>query len=409
MPLLPEAGDQIKGFRVLSELGRGGMGVVYEAQQLTLSRRVAFKVLAPNTIGNYESQLRFIREARLQAKLDHPNILPIFDAGRDGDLLYIAMKLVRGHDLANMLRVLTKFEPKRALELLTPVAAALDEAHRSRLVHRDLKPGNILVEEPSRTYALPHVYLSDFGLARSDDITEIIVSKPGAIMGTPAYMSPEQVVGKKVDSRTDVYALACVLFECLTGRLPYIGTNFQEIALGHIAGQLPELGPPLQSFNPVVRKGLAKDPQDRYPSCGALVEAAKVAQGAAAQQFHRESRPLPRQPRLGSPSDDALTKAKNEAQRPIVRWPWSIAVGDRVRLSSNEIFQPEMTGFPERIVSKRQTGVVLAEETSRHGTFYNVQWDAQEWTTFPIGFRRGRKVALKSFRCTVHRSWIGRV
>jgi serine/threonine-protein kinase len=249
------------------------MGTVYLAEQRNLQRDVALKVMSADLEVSRESQLRFIREARVQASLDHPHILPVYEAGEDGGRIYIAMKYVRGYDLAYLLSQSGTLNPNFALSILTQVAEALDVTHTRGVIHRDLKPANILVE--SRTVDAHYLYLADFGLARRVDGPAL--TRAGVQPGTPAFMAPEQLMGQHVDKRVDVYALACVLYMCVTGNLPYSG-SLEQILYGHLYGAIPRLADPsLKPLQPIVNRGLAKRPDDRFSSCGELLSASRDA------------------------------------------------------------------------------------------------------------------------------------
>src|SRR5437773_948653 len=206
-------GTELAGYRIESLLGRGGMGVVYRAHDLALDRHVALKLLAPEFAGDVRFRERFLRESRLAASLDHPAIIPIYDAGEVAGQLYIAMRLVEGTDLKRLLAESGPLEPGRALGLLEQVAEALDEAHERGLVHRDVKPSNVLVDERG------HCYLADFGLSRR--LAERDDPSRGRTVGTADYVAPEQIRGEEVGPAADVYSLGCVLYECLTGGPPF--------------------------------------------------------------------------------------------------------------------------------------------------------------------------------------------
>src|SRR5438067_441195 len=203
-------GTELAGYRIESLLGRGGMGVVYRARDLALERNVALKLLAPELAQDVRFRDRFLRESRLAASLDHPAIVPVFDAGEVAGQLYIAMRLVEGTDLKALLRGEGKLEPARALAIVSQVADALDAAHERGLVHRDVKPSNVLLD------ARGHAYLADFGLSRR--LGEVAAAL-GATqsLGTVDYVSPEQIRGEELDGRADLYSLGCLLHECLTG------------------------------------------------------------------------------------------------------------------------------------------------------------------------------------------------
>jgi ABC-type branched-subunit amino acid transport system substrate-binding protein len=253
------------------------MSVVYLAEDLRLGRKVALKLLSPELTADAKFRERFLRESRLAASLDHSHVIPIYEAGEAKGALYIAMRYVEGSDLKSMLAEQGRLEPWRALEIARQVASALDAAHARGLVHRDVKPANILVTSEGDG---EHVYLSDFGLTK-DTSSESGLTETGHFVGTGDYMAPEQIQRKPVDGRADVYSLGCVLFECLTGRVPYPADQLMAVLWAHVNEPPPrarELRLELPaSLDRVFAKALAKDPARRYPTCRALVEAARKA------------------------------------------------------------------------------------------------------------------------------------
>src|SRR5438445_6107012 len=261
-----EPGTELAGYRIESQLGRGGMGVGYPARDLALERNVALKLLAPELAADVGFRERFLRESRLAASLDHPAIIPIYDAGEVAGQLYIAMRLVDGADLKRLLARECVLAPERALALLEQVADALDAAHERGLVHRDVKPSNVLVDERG------HCYLADFGLSRrlADQSTGLGGARS---LGTVDYVAPEQIRGEKLDGRADLYSLGCLLYECLAGRPPFAGGSDTAIVFAHLEQEPPNL-PGLEA---VIKKALAKEPDDRYQSGRELVAAAREA------------------------------------------------------------------------------------------------------------------------------------
>ena len=251
------------------------MSVVYVAEDMRLRRRVALKLLAPELSADARFRERFLRESRLAASLDHSHVIPIYEAGEAAGVLYIAMRYVDGSDLKTLLTEQGQLEPGRALELLAQVASALDAAHARGLVHRDVKPANILVTSEGGE---EHVYLSDFGLTKETS-TESGLTETGHFIGTGDYIAPEQIQRKPVDGRADVYSLGCVLFECLTGRVPYRADQLMAVLWAHVNERPPraaDLRPDLSAaLDGVFAKALAKDPKRRYSTCGALVQAAR--------------------------------------------------------------------------------------------------------------------------------------
>jgi YVTN family beta-propeller protein len=285
MALRPQltAGEDLASYRIEGLVGRGGMGEVYRAVDLRLGRPVALKILAPEIADDERFRERFLRESRLAASLDHPNVLPIYEAGDSLGRLFIAMRFVDGTDLRLLLRGSSPLDPEHALALLAPVAGALDAAHARGLVHRDVKPGNVLIARGQED----HVYLSDFGLTTlSSELGDT-----GPFTGTAAYAAPELVTGGKVDARSDVYALGCVLFECLTGEPPYRGDSVMGVLWGHVNDPVPTASERNRALpaavDAVLRKALAKNPAKRPPSCRALIESARSALGLAERRVAR--------------------------------------------------------------------------------------------------------------------------
>lgn len=258
----PEVGGTFGPYRVESVLGRGGMGTVYLATHARLERKVALKVIAPSLAEDGEFRDRFLRESRLVASIDHPHVIPVYDADEMDGVLFLAMRYVSGPSLRAMLRADGILSMGESVRIGEQVGGALDAAHRAGVVHRDVKPANILLAEPDR-----HAYLCDFGLARRT--TAEGATRTGSFLGTADYSAPEQVEGLPVDGRADVYALGGVLFHCLTGRPPFARDSEFATLRAHL-----EDDPPAAGISPavdgVLRKGLAKRPDDRYAGAGAL-------------------------------------------------------------------------------------------------------------------------------------------
>jgi tRNA A-37 threonylcarbamoyl transferase component Bud32/DNA-binding beta-propeller fold protein YncE len=285
----PRIGSELLGYRIEALIGRGGMSVVYRATDLHLKRKVALKLLASELAVDDRFRERFLRESQLAASIDHPHIIPIYEAGESDGQLYIAMRYVEGSDLKRLLREEGRLEPRRALQLLAQLADALDAAHRSGLVHRDVKPSNALLDSAE------HVYLADFGLTKSasDRSAQTIT---GRIIGTVDYAAPEQIQGNPVDGRADVYSLGCLLYECLTGEVPFLHDSELAVLWGHVHEQPPEASernPDLpEAIDSVITTALAKSPEKRYETCAELAEAARDALGLRDVLVVRDRRPL---------------------------------------------------------------------------------------------------------------------
>ncbi len=280
-------GRQIAAYRIEAEIGRGGMAAVYRARDLRLDRTVALKLLSPGLASNELFRERFIRESRMAAGLDHPHIVPVFDAGEAEGVLYIAMRYVPGEDLRALLDRQGRLSLEATVRIAAQVASALDTAHAHGLVHRDVKPGNILVAEGVDTDHPEHVYLADFGLMKSS-LSLTGLTSTGQFVGTVDYVAPEQISGKPVDGRCDVYSLACVVYEALAGTPPFR----RDDDLAQLWAHVNEPAPPLSSHRTdlppavdgVLARGLAKSPADRYGSCLAFVAALRDAGGAVEEE-----------------------------------------------------------------------------------------------------------------------------
>ncbi|TLW91550.1 serine/threonine protein kinase [Saccharomonospora piscinae] len=268
-------GRRLGNYRIDGVLGRGGMSVMYRATDVRLGRKVALKVIGEHLGADAEFRERFVDEARNTSAIDHANIVPLYDFGELDGMLYIAMRLVDGSDLASLVAG-RAMPPPRALGLLDQVADALDTLHDRGLVHLDVKPANVLVT--SRESAREHVYIADFGLTRRG--TTGHRTRSGDFLGSPTYAAPEHLRGEPLDGRTDQYALACMLFACLTGQPPFTG-DVQAVIKGHLSGDVPSVSGAVPSIPPavddVVRRGMAKSPENRYPNCVELVAAARTA------------------------------------------------------------------------------------------------------------------------------------
>ncbi|MGA2166033.1 MAG: protein kinase [Solirubrobacteraceae bacterium] len=266
----------VAGYRIDGRLGEGGMGTVYRATQLSLERVVALKLLTAELSADPAFRERFRREGLLQAALDHPHIVTVYEAGETDNRLFLAMRMVEGPTLKDLI-LRRQLDDRRALRLLTQVAEALDAAHAKGLIHRDVKPQNVLVG------AGDHAYLADFGLTKGND--DEAMTETGQFVGTIDYISPEQARGGRATGRSDVYALTAVLCECLTGRVPFERSTEERALLAHLTEPPPRLsqmrGDIPEAMDEVVARGMAKDPDDRPASAGELMLQARRAFGAA--------------------------------------------------------------------------------------------------------------------------------
>jgi len=273
-------GSTFAGHRVEGIAGRGGMGVVYKAIDLTLDRRVALKLIAPGLAADPVFRARFELECRLAASIDHPHAVEPFRAGEERGLLYVTMRYVEGTDLRELLRGAGRLEPRRAATIVDEVAGALDEAHRRGLVHRDVKPANVLIASHE---GVERAYLTDFGVCRQRAVGSELTGT-GLAIGSADYMAPEQAQGADVDARADIYSLGCVLFQTLTGTVPYD----RDSDLDKLWAHAHEAPPALRDTRPdlpaelgdVLARSMAKDPSERQPTAGALGRQALAAVGA---------------------------------------------------------------------------------------------------------------------------------
>ena len=284
------AGTTIGGYRIEELAGRGGMGVVYRATQRSLGRPVALKVISPELADDPRFRERFERESRLTASIDHPNVIPLYEAGAAGDALFMSMRWVPGTTLETLIKRGGGLDPARAAAIVAQVGAALDAAHAHGLLHRDVKPANVLVtEDPTE-----HVYLTDFGLVKRVG-TDAHLTRTGQLLGTIDYVAPEQIRGEEVDARSDIYSLGCVLFHALTGRVPFETDNEVTKIYAHLSEPPPRPSDYVSGLPPglddVVSAG------DGQGSCGPLPDGGTARTGGRrgrrsgrAAAFHRGGR-----------------------------------------------------------------------------------------------------------------------
>jgi tRNA A-37 threonylcarbamoyl transferase component Bud32/CheY-like chemotaxis protein len=364
----PRIGQTIAGYRIEERVGRGGMGVVYRAEHLNLRRRAAIKIIAPDLAESEGFRERFTREARIAAALQHPNIVTVYDAGEVDGILYLAMQYIEGNDLAAMLRKDGRLRPYRAIDVIRQVASALDAAHAMGLIHRDVKPANVLIE--GRT-----AFLTDFGLTKRMDGTHTELTRAGDVVGTIHYVAPEQIEGGKVSARSDVYSLGCLLYHCLTGQVPYSRDTDVAVIYAHLSEPPPKLTalrPELAAgLDGVIAKALDKSPDRRFPTCTDLVNAARGVIDAAgpldtsAPRTARESSVLGQEDdRAVGEAIEGMRDAAAAARRPRVllggvdantRAVARMALGDRVDV----IEADQAGGLVERAREERPDLVIL--------------------------------------------------
>jgi serine/threonine protein kinase len=291
----PVEGTPFGRYQLIELLGRGGMGEVWRAHDTAIDRVVALKMLLPHFAKDPDFEQRFRREARAAARLNNPHVVPIYDVGEIDDRLYVTMRLITGTDLQTLIDR-GPLDPQRAVEIIEQIASALHSAHKVGLVHRDVKPSNILVDEDD------FAYLIDFGIARAADDTRL--TSAGSAIGTWAYMAPERFSAGEIHPSSDIYALACVLYQCLTGQQPFPGNTLEQVAVGHMVTPPPrpseKTGTVPTALDDVIAIGLAKEPAHRYPTAIEMASAAKQVITESSQPSARPSPPAPT--REGSPS-----------------------------------------------------------------------------------------------------------
>jgi serine/threonine protein kinase len=297
---------EFAGYRIDSRVGRGGMGVVYKATDLTLDRTVALKVLDDELAKDHGFRRRFVTESKLAASLDHPNVIPIYAAGEFDGMPFIAMRFVPGHDLRAVLQAEGRLDPGRAVRVVAQVASALDVAHAAGLVHRDVKPANVLVTPEE------HVYLTDFGLTKRV-AADTEATRTGVVLGTLNYMAPEQIRGQAIGPYTDVYSLGCLIVHVLTGQVPFPVDTEEGKLWAHMSEPPPRPSARVRgltaAFDPVVARAMSKLPADRYPTAGEV--------GVAMQAALRD--PVPARPPRPAPVERPAAPAppKPRADRPV--------------------------------------------------------------------------------------------
>ena len=298
-------GDRFGPYTIESVLGRGGMGTVFLARHARLERRVALKVIATELADDPDFRARFLRESQLAASLDHPHVIPIYDADEVGGVLYLAMRYVDGPSLQALIRRSGPLSRGDTLRIADQIGGALDAAHAAELIHRDLKPANILLTAAER-----HAYLCDFGLAKRTSSSG--VTRAGSFLGTVDYCSPEQIRGEPLDGRADVYSFGCVLYHCLSGEPPYARESEIAVLQAHLNEPPPSLAPDLDG---VFERAMAKDREDRYATAGAVASGLRAAVADEAPATVAAATPRP--------TREQATQVLPRRRR---RWPWIAAL-----------------------------------------------------------------------------------
>src|SRR5215218_2576306 len=275
-------GDEFAGYKIETRLGRGGMGILFLALEPGLERRVALKLIAPEAAADEVFAQRFAEESRIAASIEHPNVVPIYAAGEEEGVPWIAMRYVAGSDLGRRLTQVGRLEPEHAVALIAQLGNGLDAIHAAGLVHRDVKPANVLLSGGAGS---DHAYITDFGVARNVS-TQSGLTQTGRFVGTLDYVAPEQIAGGEVDARVDVYALGCLLYKLLTGEVPFPREGEAARLYAHLNDPppapslyVPEIS---MALDDVVARAMSKQPEDRYPSAGDLGRAATAALSGAA-------------------------------------------------------------------------------------------------------------------------------
>ena len=314
-----EAGDEFAGYRIERQLGRGGMGILYLALEPGLERRVALKLILPEAAADEVFARRFAEESRIAASIEHPNVVPIYAAGEEGGVPFIAMRFVAGSDLGRRLARERRLEPAAAVELIAQIGNGLDAIHAAGLVHRDVKPANVLLGGGE---GAEHAYITDFGVARNV-ATNTGLTQTGRFVGTLDYVAPEQISGGEVDARADVYALGCLLYKLLTGEVPFPREAEAARLYAHLHDPPPApslLAPGVSmALDDVVARAMSKQPGDRYPSAGDLGRSAAAALSGAdvtvPERTVATGAAATRETETVSPTEPAATVASEPARR----------------------------------------------------------------------------------------------
>jgi hypothetical protein len=372
-------GSELGGYRVVSLIGEGGMGSVYLAEGGEGGDRVALKVMPPELAANESFRRRFLRESRYARSVDHPNVVRIRDAGEADGALYIVMDYVEGTDLKALLAAEGPLEPKRALALLAQIALALDAVHAAGLIHRDVKPGNIIV---TREDDHEQAFLTDFGLSRSPARDSIALTAAGEFVGTYFYTAPEQILGADPDHRVDIYSLGCVLFECVAAEPPFRHENSADLLHAHIDEPPPALSyrrdGVYEAVDVVIARALAKVPNDRFATCTELIASAR-----AAFTHNRAPTPPPSPPPVVAvPAPVAGGSPAGHAEKLRLKVTAGNATGTKIEVSDELVIGRHAEGVGRLAddveISRRHArlaragaGFVVEDLGSTNGTFLN--------------------------------------
>jgi hypothetical protein len=357
----PMIGRQLGGFRVLEPLGQGGMGVVYVGERLDGGTRCALKVLARSAAGDESARRRFKREARYASSIKHPNILEVLEAGEDDGTPFMAMEYVAGGDLKQLLAGAGHLEPAQAVDIVSQVAAALDAAHAVGLMHRDVKPGNIMIADPETPEK--RALLGDFGLGKNPLEDSIALTRAGHFVGTPFYTAPEEILAKDRDRRVDVYSLGCVLFECLVGEPPFVSERDLDILYAHVQEERPkpsERRPGVPAaLDPVLARAMAQDPNERFATCGELAAAAQEAVGLHLEDIASSEREL------------VLEVTAGNAQDTVIDLPDALEIGRQAEGIGRLEGDDQLSRRHARVYRDDQRRMLIEDLGSTNGTWVN--------------------------------------
>jgi len=383
----PQPGTDIGGYRLETMLGEGGMGTVYLATRAADGRRAAVKIPKAELAQEPSFQQRFEREASYAASIEHPAIIEVFDAGAHEGTPYMAMRYVPGADLKEVLSRDAPLDPARTLAVLRQIAGALDAAHAAGLVHRDVKPGNVMIASGEGEDPAGQAFVTDFGLAKNPGADSIALTAAGQFVGTTDYVPPEQIMGKELDHRIDIYALGCVLFECLAARVPFHGDGDLQVLYAHLQDPPPKVTdyrsdlPP--AIDDVVAKAMEKEPEDRFATCCELIEAAERALGAVAPPPAAPGEPEePHAAELAASGQLVLEVVEGNARGAVIKVHDMLEMGRETSGWGQLGGDPQLSRRHAHIVRGESGELVIEDLGSTNGTFVN---DEQIAAARPIG------------------------
>jgi serine/threonine protein kinase len=364
-----EVGTEVGGYRVIRLIGEGGMGAVYEAEELETGRHMALKFLLSELARDEQFRSRFERESRYAASLNHPNIVHVYEVSEADGLLYMVMDYVPGVDLGSKVAQEGPLEPDRAVALLEQVASALDAVHATGLYHRDVKPGNVIVTSGDGEEL--HCYLTDFGLSKNPSQDSRPLTALGFFVGTSDYTAPEQILAKEMDHRVDVYSLGCLLYQCLTGEPPFRRPSEEKVLYAHINDPPPkvtERRPEMPAeIDKVVARALAKDPDERHASCGELVAVIRAAIAPAPMPAVGGASP---ELQSGTPQRLRLKVTEGNAQGTEIQVEDEFVIGREAEAEGKLSDDAEISRRHARI-SRKDGSFVIEDLGSTNGTVVN--------------------------------------